>query len=109
MKRFWLTLTAAALVPAALAAPSAGAGKTLYTQNCAGCHGRDARGGVGPSLKGAAAWTPAQFKTALALGKTPKKTLSAVMPRFPKGLAGGKGKADEQFQSVQLYLKKLRP
>ncbi|SEI75483.1 Cytochrome C oxidase, cbb3-type, subunit III [Deinococcus reticulitermitis] len=109
MKRLLLGWVALVLLSPALAVPSAATGKTLYTQNCAGCHGANAKGGVGPSLKSAATWTAAQFKTALTQGKTPKKTLSAVMPRFPKGLAGGKGKVDEQFQSVQLYLKKLKP
>lgn len=61
------------------------AGAKTYASSCAGCHGAEAKGGVGPSLvnaDGPKAWTLAQFTTTLREGKTPERELSALMPRF---------------------------
>ncbi|WP_022801630.1 c-type cytochrome [Deinococcus ficus] len=112
MRLLTLTALGLSLLTVASAAPSAAAGKALYTANCAGCHGANAKGVVGPSLKLAATWTPAQFKTALVIGKTPKGvTLKPMMPRFTKGFAPKTGKAptDDQIRSLQLYIKSLKP
>ncbi|MBZ9750299.1 c-type cytochrome [Deinococcus sp. HMF7604] len=60
--------------------PSAG-GK-LFVGNCAGCHGPEGQGGVGPALGQVKEWNLAQFTAVLREGKTPERELSAVMPRF---------------------------
>jgi mono/diheme cytochrome c family protein len=64
--------------------PSAGA--ELFAGNCAGCHGANAQGNIGPSLvmaDGPKAWTLAQFTTVLREGKLPEgRELNATMPRF---------------------------
>ncbi|GGM09755.1 c-type cytochrome [Deinococcus aerophilus] len=68
------------------AAGNAEAGATVFTSNCAGCHGAQGGGGIGPSLvtdEGPKAWTLAQFTTVLREGVLPGgRELSAVMPRF---------------------------
>lgn len=66
----------------AATAGDATAGKEKFTATCAGCHGANAEGGVGPALKVAKDWTPEQFGAAVREGKAPTKTLSAVMPHF---------------------------
>ncbi len=65
---------------------NAEAGAAIYASNCAGCHGAQAGGGIGPSLvtdEGPKGWTLAQFTTVLRKGVLPEgRELSAVMPRF---------------------------
>ncbi|WP_188968605.1 c-type cytochrome [Deinococcus aerolatus] len=65
---------------------NAEAGTALYASSCAGCHGAQAGGGIGPSLltdEGPRGWTLAQFTTVLRKGVLPEgRELSAVMPRF---------------------------
>jgi len=41
-----------AAAPAASVAGDAGRGRQVFVVNCAGCHGMDATGGIGPSLHG---------------------------------------------------------
>jgi mono/diheme cytochrome c family protein len=41
----------AAPLPTGAVQGNAGQGQTLYTQNCASCHGDQAQGGVGPALR----------------------------------------------------------
>lgn len=76
----------AATAVAAETQGDASAGQEIYASNCAGCHGADGGGGIGPSLKladGPKSWTVAQFNTVLREGKLPDgKELGAVMPRF---------------------------
>lgn len=65
---------------------NAEAGTEIFASNCAGCHGAQAEGGIGPTLvtdQGPKAWTLAQFTTVLRKGVVPEgRELSAVMPRF---------------------------
>jgi cytochrome c551 len=39
-------------VPAAATAGDATRGRQVFVVNCSGCHGMDARGGIGPTLVG---------------------------------------------------------
>ncbi|WP_309569978.1 cytochrome c, partial [Deinococcus sp.] len=63
----------AAAAPTAAATSAGGtgdtkAGATVFASNCAGCHGAEAKGGVGANLTtadGPKAWTDAQMITAL--------------------------------------------
>lgn len=93
--------TAAAAEPAG----DAEAGQTLFVGNCAGCHGAEGGGGVGPALTtadGPKAWTNAQFLTTLRQGKTPERELSAAMPRFsPQQLS------DSDVTNIHEYIKSL--
>lgn len=82
-------------------APNADNGKTFFASNCAGCHGGNAEGGVGPKLDKAAGWTLAQFGSAIHEGKTPEKELSAVMPRFSKDQV-----SEAQLADTHAYLQK---
>ncbi|GGR99458.1 hypothetical protein GCM10008960_27660 [Deinococcus sedimenti] len=87
------------------AAGNAEAGQTVYTGNCAGCHGANGQGNIGPSLvtaDGPKSWTLAQFSTALREGQTPDRELSATMPRF-----GEAQLSDAQIADLQAYLKTL--
>jgi len=57
--------------PAAPAAPVSGdpvRGKAVFARNCAGCHGADATGGVGPSLVDAGL-TASQVEATVATGR----------------------------------------
>ncbi|MFD1730562.1 c-type cytochrome [Deinococcus malanensis] len=63
------------------------AGKFTYAASCAGCHGQEGQGGVGPALTdadGPKSWTLDQFTATLREGRTPERELSLAMPRFSK-------------------------
>ncbi|WP_082506309.1 cytochrome c [Deinococcus sp. Leaf326] len=85
----------------------AAAGQQVFAGNCAGCHGQNAQGGIGPSLvvatDGPKAWTLAQFTTVLREGRTPERTLGAVMPRFSAAQI-----SDQQVADIQAYIKTLQ-
>lgn len=79
--------------------------KTYAAVGCAGCHGANGQGVVGPSLvaaNGPKDWTLAQFTTALREGKAPEKGLAATMPRFSDAQL-----TDSDIANVQAYIKTL--
>ncbi|MHA0041376.1 c-type cytochrome [Deinococcus sp. PEB2-63] len=81
------------------------AGEKSYAVSCAGCHGANGQGVVGPSLvaaNGPKDWTLAQFTTALREGKAPEKELAATMPRFSDAQL-----TDSDIANVQAYIKTL--
>lgn len=83
----------------------ASAGKEVFASNCAGCHGADAKGQVGPNLTtadGPKAWDGATFLTAIREGKTPEKTLQPMMPRFTEAQV-----SDKQAADVHAFIKSL--
>lgn len=96
--------------PAAGAAPEAAAGnaeagQTVYVGNCAGCHGPNGQGQIGPSLVGEDGpknWTLAQFTATLRNGQTPDRQLGAAMPRYAETQI-----SDEQVADLQAYIKTL--
>ena len=100
------------LAGTSLAAANVKHGMTIYSTNCAGCHGAKAQGGVGPSLHEAAGWTPALFQRALLKYVDDKGVpLKAPMPNWGKvGFAGDKGKAPTvaEINDLQAYLKTLK-
>jgi len=69
--------------PAAAVSGDAARGKTVFARNCAGCHGADATGGVGPSLHDAGL-TASEVEAIVASGR-------GVMP---PGLVTGQPAAD---------------
>ena len=98
------------------AVPSAGtpvsvsaAGLTLFAANCAGCHGAQAQGGVGPKLSGLAnGWTAPQFAHAVLDGQAPEgRTLAEMMPRFKTAGFDGAPPTEEQMTAVHAFLKGL--
>lgn len=99
---------AAAPGPATSAtAGDAASGQTVFASNCAGCHGTNAQGGIGPNLlmaNGPTGWTLAGFTTTVREGRTPDgEVLNATMPRFsPAQLS------DAQIADVHAYLKSLK-
>ncbi|WP_189071068.1 c-type cytochrome [Deinococcus radiotolerans] len=81
------------------------AGQTIFAGNCAGCHGANGQGQVGPSLvtaDGPKSWTLAQFTTTLRDGKTPDRQLGNLMPRFGEAQI-----SDTQVADLQAYIKTL--
>ncbi|ABF44958.1 cytochrome c, class I [Deinococcus geothermalis DSM 11300] len=94
----------------AAAVASANAGDTaqglkLFTANCAGCHGAQAQGGVGPALNtatGPGSWMIAQFQAAVREGHAPDRELGPVMPRFTTAQI-----SDEDLTDIYAYLKSL--
>lgn len=93
---------AGASTEAAAPAGDAEAGKAKFAGSCAGCHGANAEGGVGPALKIANAWTLEQFAAAVREGKAPSKTLSAVMPKFTTDML-----SDEDLANIDAYVRTL--
>lgn len=82
-----------------------GNGGAVFASNCAGCHGANAGGNIGPALTtadGPKSWTLAEFTLALRQGKTPERELNATMPRFSETQL-----TDEQIADVQAYIKTL--
>lgn len=93
--------TAAAAKATSPAGDSA-AGQTKFAGTCAGCHGANAEGGVGPALNVTKDWTDQQFLTALREGRSPEKNLSAVMPKFNSAQV-----TDAEAANIHAYLKSL--
>lgn len=85
----------------AASAGNAEAGKDVFA-TCAGCHGAEGQGGVGPALSTAAQWSDAEFATAIREGQTPDKQLSPVMPRFTEAQV-----SNQQLADVHAYIKTL--
>ncbi|MFT2719096.1 c-type cytochrome [Deinococcus sp. A31D244] len=80
-------------------------GGALYAGNCAGCHGADAGGALGPALSAPAGWSAAGFTQAVLHGRTPDgRTLSAVMPRFDAAGMDGSAPTQAQLNAIQAYL-----
>lgn len=92
----------AAAANASAPAGNAEEGKTKFAGTCAGCHGANAEGGVGPALAATKTWTDAQFMTALREGRSPEKNLSAVMPHFTSAQV-----TDAEVAGIHAYLKTL--
>lgn len=82
---------------------NAESGQTIFASNCAGCHGAQAQGQIGPSLvtaDGPKAWTLAQFTTTLREGRTPERELAPTMPRF-----SAQQLSDAQIADIQAWIK----
>ncbi|GGQ97858.1 c-type cytochrome [Deinococcus ruber] len=102
------TTTAAANTTAAAAATTnagdAAKGKALFASaSCAGCHGANGEGGIGPNLHtadGPKSWTLDQFNTALKTGNSPHGMLKAPMMQFPN-------LSDADVANVYAYIKTL--
>lgn len=106
-------LLALGFASVAVAAPTAAAGKTIYTANCAACHGAKGQGvtGLGLPLKTATAWKYDMFKRALLEGKNAKGVaMKPTMPKWTNGFAPNTGKkpTDDQMKSLQMYIKTLK-
>ncbi|GGR88344.1 c-type cytochrome [Deinococcus sedimenti] len=83
-------------------------GRVLYAGNCAGCHGANAEGAVGPALKGTLGWSATDFRRAVLDGRTPDgRTLGVVMPRFAATGLDGAPPTDAQLEAIRAYLKTL--
>jgi mono/diheme cytochrome c family protein len=84
-------------------------GPALFAANCAGCHGAQAQGGVGPKLAGLVKpWTAPQFAHAVLNGQAPEgRALSAMMPRFETAGFDGLPPTDGQLQAVLKFVQAL--
>ena len=98
-----------ALPPLGTPVAVSAAGPALFAANCAGCHGAQAQGGVGPNLSGLAkSWTAPQFAHAVLDGQAPEgRTLAPMMPRFKTAGFDGAPPTDEQMTAVHTFLKGL--
>lgn len=96
---------------AGMSAPTASApvnGQALYATNCAGCHGGQAQGGVGPALAASGAWPEADFREAVLRGHAPGgRELAPVMPRFGDTGLDGAPATNEQVDAIHAYVKGL--
>ena len=114
----WAAVMTTLLTGYALAAVAVPTGAAIYSTNCAGCHGVQARGGTGPALykagnpNYAASWSAALFSRAMLKGQDDKGVaFKAPMPTFGRvGFAGDHGKAPTpaEIRSLQTYLKSLK-
>lgn len=86
----------------ASASGDATAGQEKYAATCAGCHGANAEGGVGPALAVVKDWSLEDFTVTLRQGRTPERTLSPVMPRFVSTQV-----SDQDIANIHEYLKGL--
>jgi len=83
-------------------------GQAIYAGNCAGCHGGQAQGGMGPGLTGTKTWTEAAFSEAVLHGKHPGgRELAPVMPRFADTGLDGAPATEEQIKAIHAYVKGL--
>ena len=121
MHKFLISVAAVSLiasVEASFAADDVGAGKQLYTDNCALCHGDKAQGMKlkgqpveGKKLAGDAAyWEFPMFKRSVIEGLDNQGKQLKVMPVFGKtGFMNPKGQipTDTDLRNTQAYLKSL--
>lgn len=81
-------------------------GKAVFASaSCAGCHGANGEGGVGPNLHtadGPKSWTLEQFQTALRQGQSPRGPLKAPMPQYTPEQLG-----DADVTNIYAYIKTL--
>jgi len=70
-------------------------GRQVYMQNCARCHGDDAKGKSGPRLVGTSL-SPGEIEQTVTEGRPPK------MPAFGKQLSS------EEVKAVAAYVRSLR-
>lgn len=80
-------------------------GRAVFISNCAGCHGANGGGNIGPALTtadGPKSWTLAEFTLSLRQGKTPERELNSTMPRYSETQL-----TDEQIADLQAYIKTL--
>ena len=104
------TTTAATSTAAAGAAANtagdAAKGKAVFASaSCAGCHGANGGGGIGPNLgmaNGPKSWTLDQFHTALRSGNSPVGMLKAPMPQFSPAQV-----SDDDVANIYAYIKTL--
>jgi mono/diheme cytochrome c family protein len=95
---------------ATMKAGDAKLGKVIFSNNCQGCHGDKAQGGVGPKLAGeVGSWKFDIFKRALMKGIDDHgKALKAPMPNFSQVGFGGKKPTDKQLMDLHAYLKTFK-
>ncbi|WP_216323079.1 c-type cytochrome [Deinococcus aestuarii] len=80
-------------------------GQAKFVSACAGCHGQQGQGGIGPNLvatEGPRSWQLAQFEAALREGHAPGRDLGAVMPRFTEEQL-----SDEDVLNIYTYLRSV--
>jgi mono/diheme cytochrome c family protein len=85
----------AAAPPAIYTAAQATSGATVFSQNCAMCHGANLGGGAGPALIGQAFAAPASNYTVGAI-------FSEVAEQMPAGNPGGL--THDQYAAVMAYI-----
>lgn len=90
---------------AQMGAPLAAApvnGTKLFAASCAGCHGAQAQGGIGPALASTRTWSDTEFAQAVLHGKAPaNRDLNPVMPRFAEVGLDGEPVTEEQLKVIR--------
>jgi mono/diheme cytochrome c family protein len=113
---FWAYLTGTGLsgiqTPAtgtAVLAASGPDGPALFAANCAGCHGVQAKGGVGPKLAGVLRpWGALTFTHAVLDGVAPEgRRLAPMMPLFRAAGFDGLPPTEAQLTSVLHFIQGL--
>jgi cytochrome c553 len=98
MKRSVIVLTVIAILSMSCLAFAAEDGAAIYKAKCAGCHGPDGAGKVGPAVKGTSL-SDAQIDDLLTKGTAGKKAPHA------KAISG---LTDDQAKAVAAYVKSLK-
>jgi mono/diheme cytochrome c family protein len=88
-------------------------GKTIFTENCASCHGDNAKGGSGPNLvDDASKWSRKLFQRAVLSGVDDNgKPLKSAMPHWKEvGFHNALGKPPSlaEINAIQDYLRKIK-
>ena len=97
--------TGSGAVVAATPASATPDGQALFVGNCAGCHGAQAEGGVGPALGEAAAWSAPEFAQAVLNGVGPGgRALAPVMPHFAQTGLDGAPATDAQVEAIRTFI-----
>lgn len=101
--------TGSGAVVAATPASATPDGQALFAGNCAGCHGAQAEGGVGPALSTAAGWAKADFKQAVLNGVAPGgRALAPVMPHFAQTGLDGAPATDAQLEAIHMFIQGVK-
>lgn len=89
------------------AAIASAGGPALFAANCAGCHGAQAQGGVGPRLAGLT-FAGSQFFHAVLDGQAPEgRALAPMMPHFRTAGFDGLPPTETQMTAILTFLKRL--
>ncbi|MDO4262698.1 MAG: cytochrome c [Deinococcus sp.] len=97
-------VTDANATAAAVASGDAAAGQQIFASSCAGCHGAQGQGGIGPAMSAhATGWSQPEFVQTLREGLSPRGELAGTMPRF-----GEEQLSDSDINNIYAWVQTLK-